>query len=238
MERESKLAEALRGKDMSGLIDALRHQRQIDAHGTEVGVSRQAVDEAAEILDALAAHDAREGEVAIDGERCVICAASVLPKDQGLCDAHKYDEQTIKARETTPTTLEHLLAWFTKMRERRLLFKGMDDHDLDAVILSLEAAIAARGEAVATVHETLNGNFWIEWHRQPMTHYVEQPLYTAPPAPQVDEAMVERASEASWPIAKSSMESTDWNEIGGPRREHHKRVVRAAIQAALEVPNV
>ena len=36
-----------------GLIDALRHQRQIDMEGTEVAVSRQACDEAADILSAL-----------------------------------------------------------------------------------------------------------------------------------------------------------------------------------------
>lgn len=38
-----------------GLIDALRHQRQIDMDGTEVGVSRQACDEAAQILSAVSA---------------------------------------------------------------------------------------------------------------------------------------------------------------------------------------
>ena len=27
-------------------------------------------------------------------ERCAICAASILPPDGGLCDDHKYDEQT------------------------------------------------------------------------------------------------------------------------------------------------
>jgi hypothetical protein len=37
----------------SGLIDALRSQRQIDADGCEVAVSRQACDEAAAILAAL-----------------------------------------------------------------------------------------------------------------------------------------------------------------------------------------
>ena len=36
-----------------GLIAALRTQRQIDEDGTECGVSRQAVDEAAEILEAI-----------------------------------------------------------------------------------------------------------------------------------------------------------------------------------------
>lgn len=39
----------------SDLIAALRSQRQIDAHGTEVGVSRQAVDEAIATLESLAA---------------------------------------------------------------------------------------------------------------------------------------------------------------------------------------
>ena len=41
-----------------GLIDALRHQRQIDMEGTEVAVSRQACDEAADILSALTIHPA------------------------------------------------------------------------------------------------------------------------------------------------------------------------------------
>lgn len=36
-----------------GLVDALRRQRQIDKDGTECGVSRQAVDEAATILESL-----------------------------------------------------------------------------------------------------------------------------------------------------------------------------------------
>lgn len=44
----------------SGLIDALRSQRQIDADGCEVAVSRQACDEAAAILAALL--PAGEGE--------------------------------------------------------------------------------------------------------------------------------------------------------------------------------
>lgn len=38
-----------------GLIDALRHQRQVDEDGTECGVNRQAVDVAIEILESLAA---------------------------------------------------------------------------------------------------------------------------------------------------------------------------------------
>jgi hypothetical protein len=38
----------------SGLIDALRAQRQIDEDGVEVGVSRQAVDKAMELLSAFA----------------------------------------------------------------------------------------------------------------------------------------------------------------------------------------
>lgn len=38
-----------------GLIDTLRHQRQVDEDGTECGVNRQAVDEAINILEALSA---------------------------------------------------------------------------------------------------------------------------------------------------------------------------------------
>lgn len=52
-----RLAEAVR----NGLIDALRHQRQIDEDGAEVGVSRQAVDEAANILAMLAAQETPNG---------------------------------------------------------------------------------------------------------------------------------------------------------------------------------
>lgn len=53
----------------------------------------------------------------------------------------------------------------------------------------------------------------------------------------VSEAMVERACEASWPIAKFSCELSDWKQIGsGPRREHHTNVVRAAVESALSAP--
>ena len=45
----------------NGLIDALRHQRQIDECGDEVGVSRQAVDEAIAILTMLAAQENPNG---------------------------------------------------------------------------------------------------------------------------------------------------------------------------------
>jgi hypothetical protein len=45
----------LRKDIASGLITALRDQRQIDEEGTDVGVSRQAVCEAADYLEALAA---------------------------------------------------------------------------------------------------------------------------------------------------------------------------------------
>jgi hypothetical protein len=48
-----------------GLVDALRRQRQIDEDGTECGVSRQAVDEAATILESLThpSEDGRDGKV-------------------------------------------------------------------------------------------------------------------------------------------------------------------------------
>lgn len=44
-----------------GLVNALRHQRQIDEDGAEVGVSRQAVDEAIAILTMLAAQENPNG---------------------------------------------------------------------------------------------------------------------------------------------------------------------------------
>jgi hypothetical protein len=55
-----KQAEAELPEVPFGLLDALRkYQRQIDADGTEVGVSRQAVDEACDLIDALGAHAAK-----------------------------------------------------------------------------------------------------------------------------------------------------------------------------------
>lgn len=44
--------------NLKGLAAALRSQRQVDEDGTEVGVSRQAADEAATIIEALAADPA------------------------------------------------------------------------------------------------------------------------------------------------------------------------------------
>lgn len=52
-----------------GLIEALKHQRQIDEDGVECGVSRQAVDEAIAILESL--HDAsssQQAASALDGD--------------------------------------------------------------------------------------------------------------------------------------------------------------------------
>lgn len=60
-ERLAEALRSLRASVMDGLVDALRHQRQIDEDGVEVGVSRQAVDEAANILAMLAAQESRNG---------------------------------------------------------------------------------------------------------------------------------------------------------------------------------
>ena len=50
-----KAAQAQASNDYTGLAKALRAQRQIDEDGTEVGVSRQACDEAADVIESLAA---------------------------------------------------------------------------------------------------------------------------------------------------------------------------------------
>ena len=113
----------------------------------------------------------------------------------------------------------------------------------------IQAALRTRGEAVAwrhTMHmEGGQQRFDVSPNSaqpfgvpgkdfDPSYHVTTEPLYTAPPAPRVDEAMVERACELSWPVAKFGMEPSDWNQADPMRRSHHKRVVRAALTAALE----
>ncbi|HEV2540245.1 MAG TPA: hypothetical protein VGU03_11110 [Frateuria sp.] len=47
----------------------------------------------------------------------------------------------------------------------------------------------------------------------------------------VGDEVVERACAASWAIAKFSCETSDWSQVGSPRRDHHRRVVTAALAA-------
>lgn len=73
-ERELLAVEALR--DVPGLISALRTQRQIDEDGTEVGVSRQACDYAAALLEYWQARAATVAPSKVLETKCHRCGHS------------------------------------------------------------------------------------------------------------------------------------------------------------------
>lgn len=91
-----------------GLIGALRYQRQIDEDGQEVGVSRQAVDEAIEILESLTAPQP-PAQPSADAEELIEAASAYF---NGYCvdEADDWFDDGERVGENTGVTREQCAA--------------------------------------------------------------------------------------------------------------------------------
>ncbi len=114
------------------LIEALQHQRQIDADGTEVGVSRQAVDEAIERIAAL------ESENGLLREAMSKTAAYKFEKD-----VTQLESANAALKERLEDAEEKAAQWDALMEQLRNVKTGSATSIIGTTI---DAAIAAGGK--------------------------------------------------------------------------------------------
>jgi len=123
-------------------------------------------------------------------------------------------------------TLEQVRDWHRDRGDRAAAYFGSGDHEdamrHRAMADAIDAELKARGEPVAIV-----GPDDVVWLK-PEACEVDVLLYTAPPAPKIDDAMVERALRA--PFAHYSVSS--FIPVKSPTSI--RNLMRAALEAALE----